>query len=72
MDDGPQRVLLTAASILEWVYQNGHQPKTDRRISGPFARPSGLLDVDIEGLVRRLLLFDKYVLASQKLEEFPP
>ena len=28
-------------------------------------------DVDIEGLVRRLLLFDKYVLVSQRLEEFP-
>jgi hypothetical protein len=28
-------------------------------------------DVDLEGLVRRLLLFDKYVLASVRLKEFP-
>jgi hypothetical protein len=28
-------------------------------------------DVDIEDLIHRLLLFDKYVLVSQRLEEFP-
>jgi hypothetical protein len=30
-----------------------------------------LIDVDIEGLVRRLLLFDHYVLNSIRLQEFP-
>jgi hypothetical protein len=30
-----------------------------------------IADVDIDGLVRRLLLFDKYVLVSVKLLEFP-
>jgi len=28
-------------------------------------------DVDIDGLIRRLLLFDKYVLTSRRLQEFP-
>jgi hypothetical protein len=28
-------------------------------------------DVDLDGLVRRLLLFDKYVLVSVRLSEFP-
>jgi hypothetical protein len=32
---------------------------------------SQVCDVDIEGFVRRLLLFDKYVLVSERLEEFP-
>ena|SRR5208282_430268 len=30
-----------------------------------------VIDVDVHGLVRRLLLFDKYILVSVKLEEFP-
>jgi hypothetical protein len=30
-----------------------------------------VVDVDIGGLIRRLLLFDKYVLASVRLQEFP-
>lgn len=30
-----------------------------------------VIDVDISGIVRRLLLFDKYVLVSIRLQEFP-
>ena len=30
-----------------------------------------VIDVDVEGLVRRLILFDKYVLVSVRLQEFP-
>jgi hypothetical protein len=30
-----------------------------------------VVDVDVSGLIRRLLLFDKYVLASSRLREFP-
>jgi hypothetical protein len=30
-----------------------------------------VVDVDVDGLIRRLLLFDKYVLASVRLKEFP-
>lgn len=30
-----------------------------------------VVDVDIDGLIRRLLLFDKYVLVSVRLQEFP-
>lgn len=30
-----------------------------------------VIDVDISGLIRRLLLFDKYVLVSIRLQEFP-
>ena len=30
-----------------------------------------LIDVDVSGLIRRLLLFDRYVLMSSRLREFP-
>jgi hypothetical protein len=45
-----------------------------RRLIGASAVTSTegtVTDVDIEGLVRRLLLFDKYILASVRLQEFP-
>ena len=44
-----------------------------RRLIGSSALISDgrALDVDLGGLVRRLLLFDKYVLASVRLQEFP-
>jgi hypothetical protein len=46
----------------------------ERRLIGTSAicTPNGeVTDVDIEGLVRRFLLFDKYVLTSVRLKEFP-
>ncbi len=44
-----------------------------RRLIGNSAVVSGgkVTSVDISGLVRRLLLFDKYVLTSVRLQEFP-
>jgi len=45
-----------------------------RRLIGASAVTSAegkVTDVDIEGLVRRVLLFDKYILASVRLQEFP-
>ena len=45
-----------------------------RRLIGASAVLSAerkVTDVDIHGLVRRLLLFDKYVLVSVRLQEFP-
>jgi hypothetical protein len=44
-----------------------------RRLIGSSALVSGgkVIDVDLGGLVRRLLLFDKYVLTSVRLQEFP-
>jgi hypothetical protein len=45
-----------------------------RRLIGVSAIHSAdfkIVDVDMTGLIRRLLLFDKYVLVSTKLEEFP-
>src|SRR3954464_6775336 len=45
-----------------------------RRLMGNSAILSAdgiVTDVDIDGLVRRLLLFDKYVLTSPRLQEFP-
>jgi hypothetical protein len=45
-----------------------------RRLIGASAiiSPAGeVTGVDLDGLVRRLLLFDKYVLASVRLKEFP-
>ena len=45
-----------------------------RRLIGVSAVHSAdhkIVDVDMTGLIRRLLLFDKYVLASTRLEEFP-
>jgi hypothetical protein len=45
-----------------------------RRLIGASAVLSAerkVVDVDIEGLVRRLILFDKYVLVSVRLQEFP-
>jgi hypothetical protein len=45
-----------------------------RRLIGVSAVVSAdgkVTDVDIKGFVRRLLLFDKYVLVTIKLEEFP-
>jgi hypothetical protein len=45
-----------------------------RRLIGASAiiSPAGeVTGVDLDGLVRRLLLFDKYVLASARLSEFP-
>jgi len=46
----------------------------DRRLIGTSAvfSPTGeVIDVDTEGLARRLLLFDQYVLTSTRLKEFP-
>jgi hypothetical protein len=46
----------------------------ERRLIGTSAicTPSGeVTDVDLEGLARRFLLFDKYVLTSVRLKEFP-
>src|SRR6266700_23885 len=45
----------------------------DSRIIGESAIFAGskVTDVDITGIVRRLLLFDKYVLVSVRLQEFP-
>jgi len=45
-----------------------------KRLMGASAicSPNGeITDVDVDGLVRRLLLFDKYVLVSVRLQEFP-
>jgi hypothetical protein len=45
-----------------------------RRLIGVSAIHSAdfkIVDVDMTGLIRRLLLFDKYVLVSTRLEEFP-
>lgn len=45
-----------------------------RRLIGVSAIHSAdhsIVDVDLTGLIRRLLLFDKYVLFSTRLEEFP-
>ena len=45
-----------------------------RRLMGNSAvvSPDGkVTDVDIDSLARRLLLFDKYVLTSIRLQEFP-
>ena len=45
-----------------------------RRLIGVSAVHSAdhkIADVDVSGLIRRLLLFDKYVLVSTRLEEFP-
>jgi len=45
-----------------------------RRLIGASAVLSAerkIIDVDLEGLVRRLVLFDKYVLVSVRLQEFP-
>jgi len=44
-----------------------------RRLIGTSAVVSDgkVADVDINGLVRRLLLFDKYILVSARLQEFP-
>ena len=39
--------------------------------SGIYATPGKMTDVDLSGLVRRLLLFDQYVLVSVRLQEFP-
>ena len=30
-----------------------------------------IIDVDTEGLIRRILLFDRYILVSARLQEFP-
>jgi hypothetical protein len=49
-------------------------PQIARRLIGSSAicSPDGeVADVDIEGLVRRFLLFDKYILSSVRLKEFP-
>jgi hypothetical protein len=46
----------------------------ERRLIGTSAlfSPSGeVIDIDIEGFARRLLLFDQYVLTSVRLKEFP-
>jgi hypothetical protein len=46
-----------------------------RRVIGASAIVSSddrkVIDVDLSGLIRRLLLFDKYVLVSVRLAEFP-
>lgn len=45
---------------------------TDKLIGASAIVSDGkVIDVDAQGLVRRLLLFDKYVLASRRLQEFP-
>jgi hypothetical protein len=40
-------------------------------VSAIHSADSKIVDVDLTGLIRRLLLFDKYVLVSTRLEEFP-
>jgi hypothetical protein len=40
-------------------------------VSGIHSPDFEIVDVDITGLIRRLLLFEKYVLVSTRLEEFP-
>jgi hypothetical protein len=52
----------------------GHNMEIGRRLIGPSAVISPenkVIDVDVHGLIRRLLLFDKYVLMSIRLQEFP-
>ena len=39
--------------------------------SAVFSTDRKVIDVDIAGLVRRLLLFDKFILVSVRLQEFP-
>jgi len=40
-------------------------------VSAVFSPDGKVTDVDINGLVRRLLLFDKYILVTIRLQEFP-
>jgi hypothetical protein len=40
-------------------------------VSAVFSQDGKITDVDINGLVRRLLLFDKYILVTIRLQEFP-
>jgi hypothetical protein len=39
--------------------------------SATFSPENRFIGVDVEGLIRRLLLFDKYILYSLRLQEFP-
>jgi len=48
--------------------------RINRRLIGAsaiFSPEKQVIDVDVSGLLRRLLLFDKYILASVRLQEFP-
>src|SRR6266496_2019698 len=40
-------------------------------VSATFSEDGGVVDVDLESLIHRLLLFDRYVLHSIRLQEFP-
>src|SRR5258706_3990289 len=39
--------------------------------SATYSPENNFIGVDVEGLIRRLLLFDKYILYSSRLREFP-